>query len=124
LPGPGRSPLRTSPAASVLVEGVGEDADRDAAAVDPEVGAGAGGVQLGVALGDGGAARTADCPEHRGEHLADPPDPGDFAEGRQVFGLGRDGYGLVARTDVDDLRPGFAEGFNAGRGPCFEPDFG
>ena len=93
LPGPGRSPLATSArrrrvaARRVAVEGVGEDADGDAAAVDAEGGARGGGVELRVALGDDRAAAVAAADDGASTSVT-RGDPGDRGDRAQVGGAG------------------------------------
>ena len=92
----------------VAVEGVGEDPDRDPAAVDAEVGAGGGGAELGVALGDDrppqGARRD------RGQRRAGAGRPRRRRRARRSSaGLAADRDRLVAAAGVDDLGAGGAQ---------------
>jgi hypothetical protein len=84
------------------VEGVGEDADGDTAAVDAPMRAGVGGVQLRVPLG-AHQATAVDSAEDRVEDLGDGGDAGVARQRRQVGGRGGDRDRLVARADVEDF---------------------
>ncbi len=106
----------------VAVEGVGEDADGDATAIDPEGGADAGGSELEIALGTDGATAVA-AADDRGQHLVDRGHPGQLADPPQVRRPRRDRHGPVAVAGLDDLGSGLTQCRQRRRRVGFELDF-
>ncbi len=92
----------------IAVEGVGEDADLNAAAVDAETGAGVAGVELAVALRTDRAAAVR-AAHQRSQDRGDRGDLGQSADPAQLSRAYRDRRGPVAAPELDDRRAGGAQ---------------